>query len=64
MNQWVKHISALALCCTFALAACGDDDDKAPTGPEEDMGAQISPEAVALTEYWCRVFRAPSLLRS
>jgi hypothetical protein len=58
MEQWVKCISILALCCIFFLVACGGDDDKAPTGPKEDMGAQLSPEAVALTGVLVQSFQS------
>jgi len=58
MEQWIKRMGTLALCSLFVLAACGDDDDKAPTGPDQDAGAQISPEAVALTGVLVQSFQS------
>lgn len=59
MSDLLKRLSHLALCCVFALAACGgDDDDKAPTGPADNAGAEISPEAVALTGVLVQSFQS------
>ncbi len=58
MNNLLKRLSSLALCCVLALAACGGDDDKAPTGSEDGAGAQISPEAVALTGVLVQSFQS------
>ena len=60
MSDLLKSLSYLALCCVFALAACGgdDDNDKAPTGPGDNAGAEIPPEAVALTGVLVQSFQS------
>lgn len=60
MNDLIKRLSSLALCCALALTACGGDDDgdKAPTGPDGSTGADVSPEAVALTGVLVQSFQS------
>ena len=47
MRKWLDKITALVLCSTLVLAACGDDDKAAPVEPEPPA-AQLPPEIVGL----------------
>ena len=48
MRKWLDKTTALVLCSTLVLAACGDDDEAAPVAPEPEPVAEITPEIVGL----------------
>ena len=48
MRKWLDKTTALVLCGTLVLAACGGDDDAAPVEPEPEPVAEITPEIVGL----------------
>ena len=45
MRKWLDKITALVLCSTLVLAACGDDDKAAPVEPEPPA-AELPPKIV------------------
>ena len=47
----------LALCGALVWAACGDDDDSAPTEPEPEPTPELTPEIVALSGTLVASFR-------
>lgn len=49
MNEWFKRTFLGLLICSVALSgSLGCDDDKSPTGPEDEGNAEVSEEAVLL----------------
>ena len=48
MRKWLDKTTALVLCGTLVLAACGGDDDEAAPVEPEPAAAEITPEIVGL----------------
>ena len=49
MRKWLDKTTALVLCGTLVLAACGgDDDEAAPVEPEPEPVAELTPEVIGL----------------
>ena len=48
MRKWLDKTTALVLCGTLVLAACGGDDDAAPVEPEPEPVAELTPEIIGL----------------
>ena len=49
MCKWLDKTTALVLCSTLVLAACGgDDDEAAPVEPEQPAAAELTPEIIGL----------------
>ena len=48
MRKWLDKTTALVLCGTLILAACGDDDEAAPVEPEPEPAAELTPEVIGL----------------
>lgn len=58
MHKYLKRMGALVLGCSLILFACGGDgDDKAPVGPEENVGGGASSDAVFLTGKLIQTFQ-------
>ena len=48
MRKWLGKTTALILCCTLVLTACGDDDESTPVEPEPEPVAELTPAIVGL----------------
>ena len=48
MRKWLDKTTALVLCGTLVLAACGGDDEPAPVEPEQPAAAELTPEVIGL----------------
>ena len=48
MRKWLDKTTALVLCGTLVLVACGGDDDEAAPVEPEQPAAEITPEIVGL----------------
>ena len=49
MSEWHKRIFLGLLICSVAFWGClGGDDDKSPTGPEDEETGEVSEEAILL----------------
>ena len=47
MRKWLDKTTALVLCGTLVLVACGgDDDEAAPVEPEPEPVVELTPEII------------------